>query len=190
MLASNKNKSAMIRDIRRLEKNLKGRVSSIEKREDLPQFGAESFRKFERRMNKLLQGKRNLGALSEEQIQTLHRDIRYLNDLKSTSIKGATKARDVYKPVKEKIDALSPKLREKFWEIYNKTVERFGYMDMYKYELFETNIDYLYSGETDVDQAVAEIFKQYDKTLRELRGEGDEETVRILFTQRLQDLFK
>lgn len=190
MLASNKSKSEMIKDIRKIEQNLSRRVANIEKREDLPQFGAESFRKYQQRVKNKLGGKKSLTSLTEEQVRTIHRDVRYLNTLKSTSIKGAEQARDMYLPVKQKLETLSPDLRKKFWSIYEKVVERFGYMDMFKYELFESNIDYIYGGESDTDKAVAEIFELYDKTLKELGGNVTDEEIKVLFTSKLQSLRK
>ena len=180
----------MIKDIRRIERNISKRVANIEQREDLPQFGAESFRKYQQRVKNKLGGKKSLTSLTEEQIRTIHRDVRYLNTLKSTSIKGAEQARDMYIPVKEKLEALSPDLRKRFWTIYEKMVDRFGYMEMFKYELFESNIDYIYGGESDEDKAVQEVFDLYDKTLKELGGNVTDEEVKVLFTSKLQTLRK
>lgn len=189
MIAYGKNKSETIKDIRRLEKNVRARVKEIEEREDLPQFGAESFRKYEKRVQNFLKEKdaTRLSQLSEAQLAIISRDIRYLNQLKSTSIKGAIQAKEMYLPIKERLDVLSPEQRHKFWETYNKVVERYAGMDKFKYDIQGVIIDSVYDGE-EVDSVVNKIFEQYDTVLEGLGDEATDEKIKIRFTSKLKSL--
>ena len=188
MKASNLNANELAKDIRRIEKNLKQRVAHIEAHEDLPQFGAESFRKFEDRLHRKLDG-RPLSSLTEEELRTLHRDIRYINDLKSTSIRGAEIARDKYIPVKEKLDVLSPEIKSKFWEIYGKLVDENRLLEQFKYDIMGADISMIYGG-TQADEIVETIRELYDTTLEELGRNATDEDIKVLFTSKLESFLK
>lgn len=188
MKASNLNANELAKDIRRIEKNLKQRVAHIEAREDLPQFGAESFRKFEEKLHRKLDGNL-LSSLTEAELRTLHRDIRYINDLKSTSIKGAEMARDKYIPVKDKLDALSPEIRNKFWEIYGKLVDENRLLEQFKYDIMGADINLIYGG-TQADEIVDTIRELYDTTLEELGRNATDEDIKVLFTSKLESFLK
>lgn len=187
MLGSKLSKSEMIKDIKRLEKNIRQRAENISKREDLPQFGVESFRNFETRLKNKLGDKRNLSSLSDKDIITIHRDVRYLNKLKSLNIKGAEKARDIYVPFKERISTLSPQSQDRVYEIYDKVLDRLETMEDFKYELYDYIVDYIYEGEFDNDKAVLKIFEKYDDTLKKLGRKATDGDIAVLFTSKLKD---
>ena len=47
-----KSKADMIDDIQRMRRSMRASATQIKKRQDLPQFGAESFLKFDSRLKK------------------------------------------------------------------------------------------------------------------------------------------
>lgn len=188
MKASNLNANELAKDIRRIEKNLKQRVAHIEAHEDLPQFGAESFRKFEDRLHRKLDGK-PLSSLTEEELRTLHRDIRYINDLKSTSIRGAEIARDKYIPIKERLEALSPELRDRFREAYNKLVDENKLLEQFKYDIMGVDIDMIYGG-SQADDIYYNIMELVDKTLEKLGSGYTDEEFKLLLTSELESFLK
>lgn len=190
-------KSEYIKKIIQLERKLEDRVTHIEAREYLPQFGAESFRKFQNRLENKLRGK-DLSSLTEEELRTVYRDIAYIGNLKSTTVAGAYKAQRMYLPIQEKLQALSPDVRRRFWAIYSKIIETNALMEQFKYELMEQNIDYLYSGQIDEDFIVNKIYELYDEIVEQVgSGYGDEEDekdvdkkIARLFTSKLDSIFK
>lgn len=188
MKASNLNANELAKDIRRIEKNLKQRVAHIEAHEDLPQFGAESFRKFEDRLHRKLDGK-PLSSLTEEELRSLHRDIRYINDLKSTSIRGAEIARDKYLPIKERLEALSPELRDRFREAYNKLVGENKLLEQFKYDIMGVDIDMIYGG-SQADDIYFTIREVVDKTLEKLGSGYTDEEFKLLLTSELESFLK
>lgn len=185
MLASQLSPQEMRQEIKRLIKNLSRRISNIEGLgSSAPQYAVNAYRELEKRIpNRLTQ-------LSQKELTTLYRDLRYINSLKSSTVKGALFTQTKFEPIKAKLDALSPDTRKKFWEIYEKLYERTsGTMENFKYELFETNIDYIYGGQ-EVDKAVNDIIKEYDKSLKELGGYATDEEIKLLFTSKLKSLQK
>lgn len=185
MLASQLTPKEMRQESRKLIKNLSQRIKRIEGLgSSAPQYAVNKFRELEKSIPK------RLTQLSKEELTTLNRDLRYINSLKTSTVKGALHTQEKFEPVKAKLDALSPDTQKKFWEIYGKLYERTsGTMENFKYELFETNIDYIYGGQ-EVDKAVTDIINEYDKTLKELGGYATDEEIKVLFTSRLQTLRK
>lgn len=177
--------SEMRKESRRLLTNIRKRIDRIEGLgSSAPQYAVNRFREIEKDVPK------KLSDLSDEKLRTLYRDLRYINNLKSASVKGAKEVQQKFEPIKNNLTALSPETRKKFWEIYGKVYEiTSGTMENFKYEIFETNIDYIYSGQ-DIDKAVSEIINEYNKSLKELGGNATDENVKLLFTSKLQTLRK
>lgn len=188
MIAYKKTKSDTLKDIRRLERNVRSRVENIEARKDLPQFGAESFRKFEMRVQNYLEkaGVTSISKLPEEQIEKISRDIRYLNQLKSTSVKGAELAKEFYVPTKERLDALSPEQEGRTYNIYDRVLSRFMGMENYKYEIQNYIVDRMLEG-ADNDSIFKEIFDMYDTTIAEYGAMGNEHDIALSFTSKLKE---
>ena len=185
MLASQLTPKEMRKESRRLIKNLSRRIERIEGLgSSAPQYAVSAYRELEKRIPK------KITQLSDKELKTLYRDLRYINSLKSSTVKGALQSQAKFEPIKDKLEALSPETRKKFWSIYGKLYERTsGTLENFKYEIFETNIDYIYGGQ-DVDKAVEDIIAEYDKTLKELGGDVTDEEIKILFTSKLQTLRK
>lgn len=182
-----RDKSELIKEIQRLERNIRKRVENIEAREDLPQFGAESFRKYEKRKANKLDGKK-LTSLSEKDLTTLYRDISYLNDLKSLSIKGAEYAKEKYLPIKNMLETFSPNMKEKFREAYSKLVSNYGLTDKYfKYEVQGAEIELMLSGQSNTDEIYRRIKELFDETLFE-NPDANETEIRVLFADKLKDI--
>ena len=62
-------------------------------------------------------------------------------------------------------------------------------MEHFKYEIFDTSIDYIFGGQ-ESDQAVKDIIDEYDKTLKELGGNATNDDIKVLFTSKLNKLSK
>ena len=170
---------------RRLIRNLSARIKNIENLGvTAPKYAVNKFRELEKTIPK------RLTQLKTKELRTLYRDLKYISSLKSSSVKGAIDVQQKFEPVKEKLNQLSEPTQAKFWNIYGMLYENTGStMEKFKYEIFETNIDFIYSG-SSVDNAVEQIINAYDQTLENLGDYSDDETVKILFTQKLQDIRK
>lgn len=185
MLATQLSPKEIRQESRRLIKNLSRRIARIEGLgPSAPQYAVKEYRELEKRIPK------RLTELSDKDLFNLHRDLRYINNLKTSTVKGALHTQEKFEPIKTKLEALSPETRDKFWEIYGKLFEIMGgTFENYKYELMETNIDYVYGGQ-DVDVAVSDIISEYNRTLEELGSFVTDEDIKLLFTSRLRSLLK
>ena len=185
MKASELTNAEMRKESRRLIKNISRRIARIEKLgSTAPQYAVNAYRELEKTIPK------KLTDLSKKELTTLYRDLRYINALKSSTVKGAMQTQTKFEPIKAKLEALSPNTRKKFWEIYGKLYEKTsGTMENFKYEIFGAHIDYIYAGQ-EVDEAVKEILEEYDKTLEDLGGYATEQEIKQLFTSKLSSLFK
>ena len=199
MLASNLTTKEMRKESRRLIKNLSRRIARIEGLgSTAPQYAVNKYRELEKKIPK------RLTQLSDTDLRTLYRDLKSINSLKSSTVKGAMSTQSKldeltekmqvdgkYSTLRELFSSLSPKTRDSLWEFYGKTYDTMGkgIADKFKYELFGTAIDYVYGGE-DIERAVLEIDALYERVNRELGSNADDETIKVLFTKRLQTLFK
>lgn len=185
MLAENSDYKTILKESQRLYKNLSRRMTNIMKYGDKASQHAVSKWKefndeFPERITKRLEPKK---------LVSIYRDLKYINALKTSTVKGAIRTKKVFVPVKEKLNVLSKSSQDKFWDIYSKLYEHTTTMERFKYELFDTIIDYVYEG-IDEDKAVIDIIRAYDQSLMQMEGAGTDEQVRLLFTSKLEKLLE
>lgn len=168
-------------ETRRLIKNLSRRIARIEGKENLAQYTVKEYKK--------LEIPKKLKELDDKELTKLYRDLKYVSNLKTSTVKGARTAYNKFEPVKEKLNVLSPEVRDRFWSVYGKLYERNPTMEHFKYEIFDTSIDYIFGGQ-ESDQAVKDIINEYDKTLKELGGNATNDDIKVLFTSKLNKLSK
>lgn len=176
----------MIDDIQKMRRSMRASATQIKKRQDLPQYGAESFLKFEGRLKKTL-GRKKLSSLDEEQIRTIYRDVTYLKkNVKSTNLKGAIESAEKWLPIKQLIDQLSPEKQRQVQALYNEYVRHFALLERFRYELMETSVSYVYDV-VDMDEAINDL----STVLRNLMGGGmkiTDEEFNIRFPQELKNI--
>jgi len=170
-------------EIRKLIRNIGRRVKNIEELGFIaPQYATQRF-------HELTDNSKSLSDMTEKELNTLYRDLKYIDNLKSSTVKGAIDVGRNFEPIKQDLDTLSESTKKKFWEIYEKFYERTaGTAEAYKYIVFEQNIDEIFSGNTDVDDIVHKLIEAYDKSLMETGGD-DENAMRIRFSSNLEDIF-
>lgn len=170
-------------EVRKLIRNIGRRVKNIEELGFVaPQYATKRF-------HELTDNMKSLSKMDEKELNTLYRDLKYVDSLKSSTVKGAIDVGRNFEPIKQDLDTLSEDTRKKFWEIYEKFYERTaGTAEAYKYIVFERNIDEIFAGNTDVDEIVHNLIEAYDKSLMETGGE-DENAMRLQFSSNLDELF-
>lgn len=188
MLSPNINAKEKRKEIRKLITNLSKRVNRIEALGDkVPQYATKSFRSLQKKIPK------RLTSLDDEELTKLHRNLRYINSLKTSTVKGAIKAQEEYEPIKAKIQALSPEKRREFNRIYNKLYEETGNLtERFRYEVYGTAIDYVYGG-VDIDEVYAKVKEIFDEAYEEVQlggFGGTDEALKISFTAKLDELRK
>lgn len=189
MKAYDLNRADTIKEIRRINRNLSARLERIRGDENLPQFAVEGYDKFIKRVDNLKNKLANGEKLTDSQLTTILRDIRYINDLKSSRVLSAKYVADVYTPIKTKLEALSPDQRKRAWKIFESIQGEAKMIDRFKYEVVGTATDYIYGGEIN-DSAIEDILKAFETTYNEFEGDIDSAEARVFFTEILNGLRK
>ena len=185
MKAYQLSRSETLKEIRRLNKNLSARLKRIEGDENLPQFAVEGYKKLKSRTDF-----QNLDKLTDQQLTTLLRDVRYISDLKSANVRGAKYTQEVYLPIKRKLEALSPNLRGQAFKAYESIIGEVPYDALFKYEIVGTATDYIYGGQDNEDiiaDFIPKLTEVYQK--QKLEGLSDAEA-RVLAAEKLEELLQ
>ena len=122
-----------------------------------------------------------------QELLNLERDLEYIDNLKTSRVKGALKAKETFEPIADKLKSYSKETQSKFWELYGKFMETLNIMDKYKYDVMDIVMDYTTAG-VSVDEAMKEMQKKFD-TIIEERG-GFDNNARKIYFQSLKNLFK
>ena len=124
------------------------------------------------------------------ELLSYYRQLRYIDSLKSSTVKGALATKNKFEPIRDRLNTLSKTQQEKFWEIYGKLYETNATMEKFKYEIFNESIDEVF-GATETDKIVQDIIDEYNETLKDLGSEADTEQIRKkLFTNKIDKMYK
>lgn len=163
----------MRKEVSRLKKNISRRLDRIAKKPDtLSQFSVKKYKEIEN-LNDL----KNLNA---EQVRVLYRDLKYVNSLKSATVKGAYEAKQNFEEIRNHLDTLSQEKQDEFWSTYQKALEESPLYKNYKYEVFEHIIDSMFEGQGS-DKIINDIIEAYKRTSLQLGDDYDEKDFKELF---------
>lgn len=198
MKASELTNAEMRKEIRRLNKNLKRRIANIEKISGNASLVAvKQYRELKPELA-------NMSNLNRRELTTLYRDIRYINTLKSSTVRGATaitaKAQELadklqlygeYQTIRDVFGSTSKTIVDILTEAYSKFADLTSQQlaDQFKYEIWGTAVDYAYMGQTAEDIAIR--LNELYETIVEGEGSGEsDEVIKKLFTSKLRSIFK
>lgn len=162
-------------DIFKLRHNISRRLTRIEKSGTYTQY----YEKIKSDYEQLLYTTKGLDI---SQLRTLRQELRYINSLKSTTIKGSKetiinqeKLKDLYKDIEQKSllqdkDALKDEIK-KINALYNRLVEENGIWEKFKYQIKE-DISYL---KYNRNMSEVEIYETIKRKLDDLYIEYDED---------------
>lgn len=155
----------MLEDSRRIYSNLSKRLKRIQKIENAPEYALLRFRELQEN------SPRDIRKLNDKELRAYYRQLKYINSLKSASVKGALSVASKWSPVKEKLNSLSRDKEAKFWSVYGKLYEETGISNRFKYDVFENISARMMQGEDaeDILNSILELYK-------ELKSENPEES--------------
>lgn len=116
------------REIRRISRNLSKRISNLER------LGITTSRETIRKYHELEAEIAALNILDRKELTQLYRDINYINNLKTSTVRGSLKAQINFRPIEEYISELSEEDNKTFWHAYNTLVEDRMISNYFKYE--------------------------------------------------------
>ncbi len=184
MKAENLSQKELQKETRKLLTNLSKRITRIEGLENAPQYAVNRFREIEKNVPS------RLTQLSEKDLRNLYRDLRYVNRLKSSTVKGAKEVENVFEPIKRKIESLSHENQRKVFGIYERFFETVGGLaSHYKYEVLDYATEALQSfgGE---DEALVNLIKAFDEIYRGADENATDTETKLLLSQKLKDLLQ
>ena len=117
----------------------------------------------------------NPAELDDKSLKNLHRDLKYITELKTYNKKGYTSYVDRFLPIKSYLDAISSDKRDAFWEAYSKLYNENPLRGReYKYDTFIEIADRLTIGQTpeEIVQAVIEDWREKEIEIRNEQEQG------------------
>ena len=184
MFSSNKE---LKQEIRRLNKNLSRRIENIEGLgNSVPLYAVNSYRNIEKDIPNVLK------TDNTDKLYDMYRDLKYINDLKSSSVKGALHTQRVFE---EKVGSeLRTKYTEEeqkeFWDLYDTVYNYYKNARQFKYEEIENLFELYKKGEYKIEDIRNKLLKEYTRlNIKGTREDLDDYEVNRLFVQNIKSIF-
>ena len=186
-------KQELVKENRRLIKNISRRLKRVEALGDLvPQTAINKFRDIRSQLPQ------RLNSLNDSELTSLYRKLVDVDSLKSSRVKTALIAKSNIENLADKLqipggvdslrdlfNQLSPNISKILWETYGRLYDyTSGIVDKYKYEVFGSLIDTIYGGTNS--ETFLEAFIKSFESVNDM-GVGNDETVGLLLTEKLKD---
>lgn len=188
MVAHNQDTKTLRRDIYSLRRVLRRDMAEIrealKENKNLPTDALTQFRQIEKSMREKAVSKQ-----SKKELLSTYRQLKYIRGLKTSTLSGVKKTADVFSPIAEKLDVLSPKKKQEFWSTYGKLYIENPLLEKFKYEIFLVEDVAILENAMDSDDLVQIINDLYEESRETDYGTLSEEEISLLFSQKLSDLY-
>ena len=113
----------------------------------------------------------DITTLNEKDLRSLNRELRQIDELKSSTLAGAEQAYEMYGDIEEMIESFGPRIKEKFWEAYdriygNKEIAA----NLYKYDVLREMATEVYKSRSK-KKTLEEIEESIVKALEFVSGD-------------------
>ena len=174
-----------------LKKEIKRYTDKLRKRvKRIRNLGDEAMQDAVYKFDEYMQNRQKITPkTTRKELESYYRKLKYVESLKSSTVKGARESAKTAMPVLKALKSLSQEKQKTFWNIYERMLNQSSIFENFKYEIWGTGIDLLFQGE-DITEIVQSMIEEYDNLVKELGSMADDETIKILYTERLQQLRK
>lgn len=184
MKAHSQDAKSLRKDIYKLRKSLRENIREVGEASKasslIPTDAVQQMRKLEKQMRE-----KAVSKLNTSELTTLYRKLKYVDNLKSSTLEGAKTTAERWTPIKRNLDSLSQEQRDKWWGIYENLYKYYSGFQNYKYDIFNV-IDSNFG--TDYNEnIVGNIIDAYDEILMNSENMTDAE-IMLLFTEKLKEL--
>ena len=181
-----------------MNEDLQRRISEIEAHpESALQSASQTYRKYISSLGIDLES--DMKDVEWRDIKSIYRNLRYISDLKTSTLEGAKKAYTTWQPIYKKMEEMYSKNPEmaktnmqKIDEIVNKLYEISDVYRIYKYEIRDAATDMVNAG-MGVDASVEAIDRIYNKTISYADRNTSVDTIKVIFSKNvkkyMEDLF-
>lgn len=163
-------REGQLQEIRRLWKNLKRRTANITAAGgDLPTTAVDAVNELKRTLPP------TFAEMSDADLTKTLRQMRYIDQLKGSSVRGAKEVRARWTPIQNRLDDMSEEQRNDVWAIYSDLYNYNPTLQRFRYEIINMIIDKQFAGYTR-SQTYEEIKKMYTDAEREAYETGTDIT--------------
>lgn len=165
MRVENLNREELIGEVARLNRNLSRRLKNISKIPNDYRLENDALSKYEKLKNET---NKTPSKMSDKELRSYYRDLKYIDSLKTASYKGAVSAANNFKSFEKHMSYLSPNTRDKLWGIYGKLYERHGdVIDRFKYNIFDLIDRKVIGGDMDDESLLNNIISAFENAYGE-----------------------
>lgn len=186
MKASSDDIKELKRQLKITIEDLRKRLQQIEERQDgASQFAVNKFKELEKMLPKDVLKMRDISK-----IKTLYRDVKYISNLKTSTIKGAENAQNILDPAIERVRQYGGKEAETMmWAAYEKLAGETNLFERFKYEIIDLISETQVAGKNTID-VLNDIYSMFNKTVRKLEVEEryTDENLQTEFSSKLDRL--
>ena len=166
MRSENLEREELIREVARLNRNLSNRLKNVSKIPPEYRLKNDALSKYNELQDKT---DKKPKEMSDKELRTYYRDLKYISSLKTSTVKGAENAALNFKDLERKLEISSSVLRDEIWELYGKLYEANpAVVEKFKYNIFDLiNTQVLDSYKpTDIylDEIINALQKAYGET--------------------------
>ena len=159
MKAQNLDRDELLKENRKLIRQLRARFKNIEKAGvdiSAPVYAPYKFKDL------MANTPKDLRTMGNTDLTKLNRDLRYIKDLKTASLKGARKAASDFNPIQKNLDLLSKDTRDKYYDVYKHLYENSSLIEKFKYSALQEIFDeaLIATSPEDLEQKIMAL---YDK---------------------------
>lgn len=151
----------LLKEVEDLYEELNDRIYEIEKAGySLKKDASHKFRELQKKVPD------NFSELSDKELRSIYRELKYIDDLKTSRLQGAEEAQIMYKDIEHIVNNLGPQIQKRFWKLYDNLYERNQAAALaYKYDILNalaTSVEKSRSKKADMQRIEDEIMNMFD----------------------------
>lgn len=151
----------LLKEVEDLYEELNDRIYEIEKAGySLKKDASHRFRELQKKVPN------NFSELNDKELRSIYRELKYIDDLKTSTLRGAEEAQTMYKDIEDIVDKLGPRVKQRFWKLYDNLYERNQLAALaYKYDILNalsTSTEKSRSKMKDMSRVEEEIMNMFD----------------------------
>lgn len=139
ILSHNKSDKELRKDINELRKELRedirgveNYIKSLQPSEFMPKVAVNKFHELDKTIKE-----KGISNMSTEELKTVYRDLEYIRTLKTSTVEGAIKSKQLWQPIEEKLANFGKREKRRFFKAYDKLYEEIPVVMQFKYQLFD-----------------------------------------------------
>lgn len=182
MKSNRLSREELISESKRIYKNLSARISRLRELEGVPSYAIERFREIQEKYPS------KYSEMSDKTLREMYRDLRYVDNLKSSRVEGAKSSAKTFEPIKDIIGELDESSQKKIWDLIGRITSDDILADKIKYQALYAAVD-LFTGYVPSDEIIARLKDAYFRASKSDRNITEEDFI-VRFTENIDDILE